>query len=658
MQRRSKFHVASVSVPSLHPVLNAQEFSPEFSHPFVPIWRAHQDTKTSVPVTIDIARAMTFVFALDRVVIPSTFNQKGFALKVDLLIDEKLSTHLLHVESISSSNGQPTIVTTSVAIEWDKRAPKAFIGSATFYAVSTPGNEKIGLVSSNVEIYAISRSLPSYLSHNGIHREFLRLVVPSFRNEMVQSFQDYISYASDILHNRTGMVYDIYGGGSSYYSQIDLRTVEGTFNLSKWVSRRRLLRPENNNLAFHVNCFDQAGIVQIALSLGILDKEQGKLLAMTYLRPFGFIKETHLVGWGPCNNPLPRVGDGLVVPQDSPTRQPFSSHMFISYDGNVVDATCGPTYIHFTGLQGYLNKAIDRTTKCYSKESWPAKRDDAKLFLSRLSGGLVKDARGGAGITKVDGFKSSRPDQALSKDVESFLKQLGLPARIEADDTISKQGHEALSYGQLTEALKFLTIDQMGVTVQEEKPMREPGGTALLTWIIITAEKDPQLRVVYLRIYVCPSETIAAQTMEHYLSDHLHGYKDKYVREKTGKSFGRRHLVSSPHNQSGAHLWVAGRLAIVLTGLSNSEALRPIADVIQDFLDMPLPPNKTGGLGPAKVSKGDQVMEVGEVVEVSVNVSRSLHDYTFGPSVTLTGIGQGCIQVLRYLSHRSESIHE
>ena len=73
---------------------------------------------------------------------------------------------------------------------------------------------------------------------------------------------------------------------------------------------------------------------------------------------------------------------------------------------------------------------------------------------------------------------------------------------------------------------------------------------------------------------------------------------------------------------------------------------------------MPLPPNKTGGLGPAKVSKGDQVMEVGEVVEVSVNVSRSLHDYTFGPSVTLTGIGQGCIQVLRYLSHRSESIHE
>lgn len=47
-----------------------------------------------------------------------------------------------------------------------------------------------------------------------------------------------------------------------------------------------------------VNCFDQAGIVQLATLLGV---PNGKI-GCEHKMPFGYLNTINLVGWGECNN--------------------------------------------------------------------------------------------------------------------------------------------------------------------------------------------------------------------------------------------------------------------------------------------------------------------------------------------------------------------
>jgi hypothetical protein len=50
-----------------------------------------------------------------------------------------------------------------------------------------------------------------------------------------------------------------------------------------------------------VNCYDQAGIVQLATCLGVPSDR----IKWLFKEPFGYIKETNLVGWGNTNNVRP-----------------------------------------------------------------------------------------------------------------------------------------------------------------------------------------------------------------------------------------------------------------------------------------------------------------------------------------------------------------
>lgn len=105
-----------------------------------------------------------------------------------------------------------------------------------------------------------------------------------------------------------------------------------------------------------VNCYDQAAIAWLGLTLGL----DYTTVAWEYKQVYGFLRDTPaaaLVGWGPCNNPY-FCGDAelQVLASDDSRREPFRNHAFLSVGTNpvqvgvtdktriVIDACAGPVY--------------------------------------------------------------------------------------------------------------------------------------------------------------------------------------------------------------------------------------------------------------------------------------------------------------------------
>jgi hypothetical protein len=105
-----------------------------------------------------------------------------------------------------------------------------------------------------------------------------------------------------------------------------------------------------------VNCYDQAAAVQAFCGAMGVDVQ------WVFQYPFGYIKETNLVGVGKCNNPFYK-GNGTtpVVANDDPRRTSFDNHAFVetaSSGKNIRDACAGP-YTESNGLRKYLEAVID-----------------------------------------------------------------------------------------------------------------------------------------------------------------------------------------------------------------------------------------------------------------------------------------------------------
>ncbi|MEP7124243.1 MAG: hypothetical protein ABJE95_25170 [Byssovorax sp.] len=114
-------------------------------------------------------------------------------------------------------------------------------------------------------------------------------------------------------HTDHEMYYDVWHGASDFVPG----GAGGDFQL--WNYLHRATRK--------VNCYDQAGAVQsLAGCLGIRP-------TWIYLRPYGFIRETSLVGWpGQCNSPFFRaIVAVMVLGQNDAARTSFNNHAFIEH---------------------------------------------------------------------------------------------------------------------------------------------------------------------------------------------------------------------------------------------------------------------------------------------------------------------------------------
>lgn len=105
-----------------------------------------------------------------------------------------------------------------------------------------------------------------------------------------------------------------------------------------------------------VNCYDQAGVVQVFLGgLGITT-------TWDFMQPYGFITQTNLIGVGQCNNPF-YVGNGTtpIIGINDPNRTGFGNHAFVAVNGNIADACAGPHVATETPAQ-YVAAAVDTVT--------------------------------------------------------------------------------------------------------------------------------------------------------------------------------------------------------------------------------------------------------------------------------------------------------
>ena len=107
------------------------------------------------------------------------------------------------------------------------------------------------------------------------------------------------------------------------------------------------------------NCYDQCSAVHV------LAGAVGVHLDWLFLKPFGYIKPTDLVGVGQCNNPFFRNKPELkMVDWDDPGRSGFGNHAFPGPPKNAADACAGPHLGHET-RQEYVVASIDDRKELY-----------------------------------------------------------------------------------------------------------------------------------------------------------------------------------------------------------------------------------------------------------------------------------------------------
>lgn len=107
--------------------------------------------------------------------------------------------------------------------------------------------------------------------------------------------------------------------------------------------------------SFVLNCYDAAAVLQYLL------QQAGVNTQYCYLQPFGYLRETNLIGRGPCNNPFYASSGGpQVIGVNDRHRTAFGNHAFISLTDtqSIVDACAGP-HTGNDSEQSYIDSAID-----------------------------------------------------------------------------------------------------------------------------------------------------------------------------------------------------------------------------------------------------------------------------------------------------------
>jgi hypothetical protein len=225
-----------------------------------------------------------------------------------------------------------------------------------------------GLEETRLEIFWIY-GYPGKMFKRGVWVEVLRLLDVECFGLKNQGWiiQRIINYC----HSGTGLRYDSYLS-ASYYGLIGSG---GAFNLNAYLVKTYPF----------CNCFDQAGALQTLLGA------MGIEVIWVFMDPYGYLRETNLVGRGRCNNPI-FLGRQLpeLYPVNLPDRSGFGSHAFCIWEKEkfeiVLDACAGPHFgdnvkkSFISGFkQSYIEESIDGLTSLYNPENFlkrPGRLDD------------------------------------------------------------------------------------------------------------------------------------------------------------------------------------------------------------------------------------------------------------------------------------------
>lgn len=204
-----------------------------------------------------------------------------------------------------------------------------------------------------IELYAVSPWCYEFLARDGIPLDFLRFFVLPTRGDG-SYVTEYGPHVVAQVHHHSGFRYNRVSGLHRYVDHNPW-----LFALSRWLKDL-----ERNKTAVHkytLNCIDLAQIVGIATSLCFKNAQEANALEWSSLTPYGFINDTHLIGFKDIvNSPFFDVNgnDNSWVDKYSEPRSYFKNHWFIIWHNKVLDATCGPQ-VGLLDIDKYIETAID-----------------------------------------------------------------------------------------------------------------------------------------------------------------------------------------------------------------------------------------------------------------------------------------------------------
>jgi hypothetical protein len=233
---------------------------------------------------------------------------------------------------------------------------------------SVPTCQSLG--STLAEIYFVLAEPSATPYKNGVWSEVLRFLCGKVGVIGEKEVDAVAAKVTTYCHSSHKLRYDTDRGASKY----GVSQFGGEFNLSKYMVRKE---PK-------CNCYDQAGAVQ-TFSLAL-----GAAVGWRFLKPFGFIKPTNLVGVGQCNNPFFKDDDTKkIVDEDSPDRTAFGNHAFANVPGgNILDGCAGP-HAGSENPDQYVSASIDDKPSLYAP------------YAGQFRAGKASDIIPGTGVSGV-----------------------------------------------------------------------------------------------------------------------------------------------------------------------------------------------------------------------------------------------------------------
>lgn len=142
--------------------------------------------------------------------------------------------------------------------------------------------------------------------------------------------------------------YDIFQGAPHYTTN--------TLNMDRLTFHQRRYLAARSDPRSLINCYDAAAYLQVLLRAG------GYKPRYLFMKPFGYLRRTNLIGRGPTNNPFTKGTAPAVTRTDDPNRTSFGNHAFCAVrtandQVYVIDACAGPH--PGESAQSYVDTAVD-----------------------------------------------------------------------------------------------------------------------------------------------------------------------------------------------------------------------------------------------------------------------------------------------------------
>ncbi|KAL9036280.1 MAG: hypothetical protein Q9214_006208 [Letrouitia sp. 1 TL-2023] len=417
--------------------------------------------------------------------------------------------------------------------------PWGYAGDIQWSLIHPKTKERIPLNQTRVEIYGLSSYLPPFFKNPGTPVKFLRYIA------LPEPKTDYRSWVATTCMTDFWFRYDTFNGKPRFASS---PTGVG-YKFNYWLSTifTRLT----------VNCYDQAGIVQLAYSLQVGNPQN----TWAYMAPYGFINKTQLVGEGQSNNPFYRQQLAIrCIDGYDPRRTQFGNHAFIISGGLVMDSTCGP----HTGNEtppAYVSAAIDNS------------RPSGTSANIRMYQGITTLVGGSSAANAAP--PSTFPDpimDAVDRAMEKGLVPHPPPVRF-------SNAHLA--------ALGPLLVD--GFSFRQKYQSTDIGDFGSETRYIFRLDDATYT----LSASICADHQAAISAIRQHLATYQMPLDDLFTRPAPGTQKGQINLEGE-----NVIVWVRGDTFLVLDVDSTNPDIKSVAKRVDDFIDQSAVENPALALAP------------------------------------------------------------